>query len=403
MTADDIARGAEIAHSGRYNGAAVDEPWPDEPPPEPDDAERQDDGADDEPTTWEPVDLGPYLAGTIVRPEPTVGAHRSDGQRFIYPGREHAVLGETESGKTWLALARVAAELAAGNRVVYLHYEESDPGSTVERLRLLGVTPDDMVARLRFAAPSRPVHLGWLEELLTPAPALVVHDGVNEAMSLHGADIMAADGASSFRRRLILPCLRAGAATLACDHLPKNVDGRGRDAYGSVHKGNAIDGARFVIENAKPFGRGLRGVSYVFVTKDRPGQLRAHGKPTKLPGKTFFGTLIVDADLGSSADFRLGLYAPSDDDDTAATAGGSDLAELIHDTLAEQPGGAVAASRTLFALLRQAGHAYRDTAVRNALDDLLVAGRVVEVPGKRGARGYRAVPETGDNGPETAE
>ena len=171
----------------------------------------------------------------------------------------------------------------------------------------------------------------------------------------------------------------------------------------SARNAAAGGGARFVIENAKPFGRGLRGVSYVFVTKDRPGQLRAHGKPTKLPGKTFFGTLIVDADLGSSADFRLGLYAPSDDDDTAATAGGSDLAELIHDTLAEQPGGAVAASRTLFALLRQAGHAYRDTAVRNALDDLLVAGRVVEVPGKRGARGYRAVPETGDNGPETAE
>ena len=64
-------------------------------------------------TTWEPIDLGPYLAGTIVTPQPTLGMERSDGVRFIYPGREHAVLGETESGKTWFALGCVVPELMA--------------------------------------------------------------------------------------------------------------------------------------------------------------------------------------------------------------------------------------------------------------------------------------------------
>ena len=66
-------------------------------------------------------------------PAPTVAVH--------LPGREHAVLGETESGKTWFALGCVVAELTVGHRVVYIHYEEADPGSTIERLQLLGVTP----------------------------------------------------------------------------------------------------------------------------------------------------------------------------------------------------------------------------------------------------------------------
>src|SRR5262249_59174119 len=86
-----------------------------------------DDGGD-EPTTWEPLDLAPWLNGEIEPPpKPSLGIARTDGLRLIYPGREHAVVRETECGKTWLALGCVAAELTAGNHVVYIHYEEGDP------------------------------------------------------------------------------------------------------------------------------------------------------------------------------------------------------------------------------------------------------------------------------------
>jgi hypothetical protein len=366
-----------------YGQDYSDAPWPDGTPA--DDAEHQD---ATEPTTWEPIDLAPFLSGEIRQPRPTIGAVRTDGQRFMYPGREHAVLGETESGKTWLALACVAAELAAGHRVLYVHYEESDPASTIERLRLLGVTPDLMVELLRFVAPSRPVHVGWLDELLDPAPTLVVHDGINEGMSLHGADIMAADGASTFRRRLVMPCLRVGAATLACDHVPKNTDGRGRDAYGSVHKGNAIDGARFVLENTKPFGRGMRGVSHVFVTKDRPGQLRVHGKPSQIAGKTFFGTLAVDDSPTAGADF-LSFYAPNTDDDSPATDPAAEIAEIVYSVICEQQDSTVGSARQLFALVRIGGHQIRDGKVRAAADDLVASGRIKEIRGKNNAVGYR--------------
>jgi hypothetical protein len=182
-------------HPDRYGidgaEAAIEPDW--QPPPDEWKPPDDDQVGDDEPTTWEPLNLTPWMNGEITQPEPSLGARRSDGVCLLYPGREHAVLGETESGKTWLALGCVAAELTANNHVVYIHYEEGDPGSTLERLRLLDVDPAVITRRLRFVAPSRAVRTEWITPLLQPAPTVVVHDGVNEAMSLIGADIMAAD------------------------------------------------------------------------------------------------------------------------------------------------------------------------------------------------------------------
>ena len=257
-------------------------------------------------TTWEPIDLGPYLRGEVTVPQPSLGMARSDGQRMIYPGCEHAVLGETESGKTWFALGCVAAELTAGHRVVYIHYEEPDPASTIERLGLLGVGPDAITGQLAFIAPQFPLMAGWLDPLLDPPPTLVIHDGVNEAMALHGAVIKDVEGASLFRRTLVTPFLKVGAASVACDHLPMARDPSRRDAYGSVHKGNALTGARIVLENVEPFGKAMRGVSHMYITKDRPGELRAHGRATNTPGKTYFGTFVID-DMIAGPDFMMRL------------------------------------------------------------------------------------------------
>jgi hypothetical protein len=380
------------------NGVDPYAPHPDDPGPDPPDTPT---GA--EPTTWEPIDLGPYLRGEIDRPEPSLGIVRSDGLRIIYPAREHAILGETESGKTWFADSCVAAELIAGNHAVYIHYEEADPTSTIERLQLLGVDAALIVARLRFAGPTRPVREGWLNALLDPAPTLVVHDGVNEAMALHGAEIKDAEGASAFRRRLILPCLRVGAATLACDHMPMMRDGGRRDAYGSVHKGNALDGARIMLENVAPFGRRMRGVSHVFVTKDRPGHLRAHGRPTKTPGKTVMGTLVVDDSMTLGPDFTLRFFAPKADDDDQKPGADDDMAAGLADTvegvIAALPDRTVGSTRELYAQMRHAGRTFTNTTVRDAVDDLIVAGRLVEVPGKNRSKGYQTVPSSASDEP----
>ena len=343
---------------------------------------------DDEPapTTWEPVDPGPWLDGTAVIPTPTLGIARSDGVQFIYPGCEHAVLGETESGKTWFALGCVVAALMAGDTVLYIHYEEGDPGSTYERLQLLGV-PADMIRRqLVFIAPGRSPHNEWIAALCDPPPTLVVHDGVNECMSLIGVD-MDTDGVSEFRRRLVTPFRKIGAATIACDHLPMNPAPGRRDAYGSVHKGAALDGARIQLENAEPFGREMRGVSHVFVTKDRPGYLRTKGRATKVPGKTYMGTLVVD-DMTAGPDFMMRIWAPKDRDAVADTA--EALADSIHALVLAETDPTVGSVRALGALVRLSGQRVSHAKVRDAVDELLAEGRLVVVAGPKRRIGYKA-------------
>ncbi len=346
-------------------------------------------------TTWEPVDLGPWLRGEIKPPLPTMGIVRSDGQQFIYPGLEHAFVGETESGKTWLALGCVAAEMRGGGNVVYIHYEESTPTSTIERLHLLGIDSALIKDSLRFVAPHKPAEPKWIEALLEPAPTLVVHDGVNEAMSLIGADVVKVGGASAFRRELVTPFLRAGAASIACDHVSKDRESRGRDAYGSVHKGNALDGARILLDTAEPFGRGMRGVSHIFITKDRPGQLRIHGKAdAEMTGKTLIGTLVAD-DESEFEPFSLMFYAPKEseggDDDGERAHDLDGHGDEVYDVLAAQPGGMVESQNLLFAAMRAAGCGLRKVTIIDGVSDLILKGRVEEVPGKRNAIGYRVI------------
>jgi hypothetical protein len=440
VVSDPIEKGRRIFESGKYapkapaadrNGHDPDDdmfsdgtPLPDEPPEfdghagewsqtttnghrphndAEDQAEKGDNTAEQvaKPTTWEPVDLGPYLRGEVEPPRPpNIGIHRSDDIQLCYSGREHAVVGETESAKTWLALGSVAAELGAGHHVVYIHYEEAGPESTIERLRLLGV-PDKLLLPplFRFIAPQKAAHKEWIAALLAPTPTLVVHDGVNEAMSLHASDVMKVDGVSEFRRRLIFPFLRVGAATLACDHMPMGSDGGRRDAYGSVHKGNALDGARILLENREPFGRKLRGRSHVFVTKDRPGHLRAHGRPTKTPGKTYIGTLIGD-DSDPFKPFSLAFYAPKAEDSTDHPENNpaAELADTVWEVLAALPGRTADSQRALFAQMRKAGHQFTEAKALDAIEDLIADDRVREVKGKRGAKGYQAVTTAAEAG-----
>ena len=345
----------------------------------------------DEPTTWEAVDLGPFLRGEVELPAPSVGMRRSDGLQLLYPGREHAIIGETESGKTWLALACVVAELLAGRSVVYIHFEESDPSSTIERLLRIGVTVETVQSFLRFVAPSRVLHHGWLDEHLAAAPSLVILDGANEGMTLLGLKVDM-EGWSTFRRRVSKPFLEAGAAVATCDHVPINSDPSRRDAIGTVHKGNVIDGARIMLTNEQPFGRNMRGASHVFATKDRPGHLRAHGSPTKTPGITYLGTMVVDDTPTAGADF-LTLWAPKDDVEKPAglTITSAGLADAMYEVIASQPNCSVSSSRKLFAAMRAAGHRFSDTSYKQTVDDLIIAERVQEVSGKRGAVGYLAV------------
>jgi hypothetical protein len=265
-------------------------------------------------TSWTPMDLTDYLDGTVKRAETSVGARRKDGLRFFYPGLEHAVIGETEGGKTWFLLASAAVELNAGNRVVYVHFEENDPGGTVSRLTRQFLVPRQRVADdFLFIGPEHPVPAGRIDELCAErVPSLVVLDGQNEAMALHAQKIYDPDGAAEFRRRLVKPWTRHGAAVACADHVVKdpNVNGSGY-ALGSVHKLNGLSGAGFLVENREAFGEGMKGNSGIYVVKDRPGQLRKAGKATGVARKFHVAEMVID---DTEDVWSFCLHAPSNDD-----------------------------------------------------------------------------------------
>jgi hypothetical protein len=335
--------------------------------------------------TWARVDLGPYVRGEHVRPEPTVGIARVDGLRLLYPGKEHAVIGEMESGKSWLAVACVAAELTLGWPVVYIHFEEADPTDTVQRLQALGVPDDTILTGLVFVGPNEPVDPFALAVLLDPAPSLVVLGGVNEAMSLHRLNPREEDAVAVFRHRLVKPCTAAGAAVLACDHVVKDRDRRGRDAMGSVHKGNGLTGSLILLENVAPYGRGERGCSHVYVTKDRPGHLRRHGRPSKMPGKTYIGSLIVDDTRTTVDRLDLVLVEPPEQtapDEAAGTRDQSDDDKVLSVVAEVTALGAEPSQRAVEA--KTSGMS--NDRIRNALTRLVLDKRLTEREGPRKAR-----------------
>lgn len=360
------------------------------PPDEPLDDEEQG-SAQLETDSWAPIDLGPYLRGEVVRPEPSVGLARTDGLRLLYPGKEHMVIGEMESGKSWYALGCAMVELLAGRHVLYVHFEEADPGDTIDRLRALGVGSADILALFRFVGPERPVSPAALAALLDTAPSLVVLDGVNEAMSLHAQGIMDPDGSAAYRRRLVKPCTRAGAAVLSCDHVSKDPERRGRGPIGSVHKGNGLSGSLIVLDNADPFGRGARGRSHVFVTKDRPGHLRRHGRPGKERGKTYLGELVVDDTQAVSPDLLLRFYAPrqnegdADGDGEALPPGHVSAEEILQEVLATVEKIAADGHEPTVRKIRAAA-SFRSATVDTALERLVMAGALTESVGARNAR-----------------
>lgn len=340
---------------------------------------------DDRGRSWRPVDLGPILRGERKQARTSVGLARSDGLRLLYPGKEHSAVGETESGKSWICTGSSAAELVVGNVVLYVHFEEADPADTVERLQLLGVPDDVILARFRFLGPEEPLHPLWLEEfgLLDPAPSLVVLDGVNEAMALHDWDADKVAGAAAYRRRLVKPFTAVGAAVLGADHVVKDRERRTRFAMGSVHKGNGLSGSLIMVENVEPFGRDQRGCSHVFVTKDRPGALRRHGRNGKTPGKTFMGELIVD---DTNDWFELAFLAPAarpdgvEQPDTAANPDDEAVRAVVADIVAT--GG----TANMRAVRARSGISKDRTA--DALMRLVFAKQLTETTGPRGARVY---------------
>lgn len=263
--------------------------------------------------TWRPRDLGDVLDGTYVPPAPTVG-RRDDGVGLFYPGRMHSIVGESEGGKTWFALMTVASELAAGNAVVFIDFEDDAPG-VVGRLLALGADRAHIRDRFAYIRPEDPLSVGFNRQEIGQAlqdlrPTFVPVDGVTEGMAMHGMELKDNTDVAKFGRLLLRPIAEMGPAVATLDHVVKDKEGRGRYAIGGVHKLNGLNGAMYVLENRKPFGVGITGKSTVRIAKDRPGQLRRHALPHTSGLHWFADFALKSHDEGFA---EAALYPPIED------------------------------------------------------------------------------------------
>lgn len=224
--------------------------------------------------TWTPVDVGAFLDGTYEPPKATAFT-RSDGQALLYPERVNWIQGESESGKSWCGQYATAQELLAEHDAAYVDFE-SNPGEVIHRLVLLGVPPALIRRHLTYINPTGSArHSDGFAALLTRRLAIVVVDGVTDALGTEGLSMMDNDQVATWVRNVLRPLgQHTGAAVVCIDHVTKSKDERGRFAIGAQSKLAGLSGAAYVAEVRQQLGIGLTGVVELRVAKDRPGTVR---------------------------------------------------------------------------------------------------------------------------------
>lgn len=241
--------------------------------------------------SWEPVDLDPYLAGEVTVPEPTV-LNRDDGLGLMYEGRVNMLYGPSESAKSWVALHTSQQEMARGNRVMYLDFED-EPVSTLERLIALGASPDDVRMSFTYIRPEDPLEpmqrnrwgqvnasdSGRLNQQVFQKaldrvdPALIVADGMTVLYGLHGLDsndAVSTDVITGWLKKLT----RNGRTTvIIIDHTVKSAE-KGSMPIGSQHKVAMVQGTLLQVWPIVQPVPGRVGEMELVVLKDRPGKVR---------------------------------------------------------------------------------------------------------------------------------
>ena len=252
-------------------------------------------------SSWKPVDFEASLQDGGAAETPTI-LSRSDGQPLFYAGRCNLLIGESESGKSWLCAAAIAQELQAGRRALWIDFEDN-AASAVRRLKALGVGDEQRAEGFTYIHPEvgfDPRARAVLEPLLEQrTPSVAVLDGVTEAMALQQLNPNDGDQVATFYAGLPRLLANAGAAVIMTDHPVKNVESRGRFPAGSQHKISGVDGSALRIDRKAPFAPGSCGHSIITISKDRHGGLRA-----ACPGD-FVGVFALDSTRPDRVEWTL--------------------------------------------------------------------------------------------------
>lgn len=276
-------------------------------------------------STWLAVDLADAVAGRDI--DPATILRRIDGIGLLYLGRVHWFQGEAESLKSLAAQVGVAEVLGDGNNALWIDYEDDDRG-IVARLLSIGVDKDVLLDRdrFRYVRPDEPLatpkgftrHMTELQRHLTHPWHLAIVDGVTEAMTTEGLQLIDNTDIAVWLRRLPRRIALAGAAVVCIDHVAKNATA-GRHAIGGQHKLAGVSGATFKFTVNKRLRRALTepttGRVTITVEKDRPGWVRARAEGdddvisvfevTAWPDGGASTRLLIPADAVNTPEWRL--------------------------------------------------------------------------------------------------
>lgn len=247
-------------------------------------------------STWEAVDLEPYLSGQVEPQQPSV-LTRTDGQSLFYSGRVNSLFGLSEAAKSWIAIEACRQEMSKGERALFVDFED-EPTNTLSRFMLLGAGTEDISNQLRYVHPEDPIATMQryrfgpkptdsgkandevFQHLLDDYdPTLIVADGMTAIYGMHGHDTNDAsntDVITSWLKSLT----RGGRTTvLVIDHTGKN-GGSGASPIGAHHKIAMVQGSALRAEAINKPMPGELGKIRLVVYKDRLGAVRAASTKT---------------------------------------------------------------------------------------------------------------------------
>lgn len=328
------------------------------------------------------LDMSIFTSGDFKVPEPEM--FDVDGSFFIlYRGMTHCIFGDSGSGKTWMVLAFIAAELKAGRRVKYIDFENG--AMTIgNRLRnILGV-PAELLAPDHF-------RYMWFDEKPLAAEVqdeaeekydLVILDGVDASLALWGKAMNSATEVREWYNDLPQRFADEGSTVLSIDHTAKTardkVPHRMQEPAGAPAKLAVLTGAAFYVipEEGRELIPGRRGVVQAYVSrKDKDGYLK--GKANK-EGHLF--DFIIDT--ASTGEVVIAFEAAKMDDEAIRRsdpqAGLTDRQKQIMALVNAKPG--VMTKSTISASPAKGGMGGNKQAV-NADVDWLVAHHYLTMEG----------------------
>lgn len=211
-----------------------------------------------------------------VDPEPPEPARYGGfgGAPLFYADGVHWLQGESESGKSMVALAGpVLDAVRAGGLVLYVDHEDTR-ARVQERLQQLGVTREEL-RRVCYVPAVDVAHGDIVAHLRTSGRdyAVMVIDGVTSALS--SAGLSGRDEQEVTRWVDDLP--RRARMAVCIDHVVKAQDSRAGMAIGSQAKKAVVTGTAWEVECVEKFGRGTSGQIVLSIQKDKPGWVRGAG------------------------------------------------------------------------------------------------------------------------------